>query len=49
MTIKEEITNAADVSGAYMKNYQVVVVKDAENFCDNHLEAIKLKIRRSGF
>ncbi len=34
MTIKEEITNAADVSGAYMKNYQVVVVKDAEKYPD---------------
>lgn len=34
MTIKEEITNTADVSGAYMKNYQVVIVKDAETYKD---------------
>ena len=34
MTIKEEITNVADVSGAYMKNYQVVIVKDADKYTD---------------
>ena len=35
--------------GAGGGGYLACVVKDAENFCDNHLEAIKLKIRRSGF
>ena len=35
--------------GADGGGYLACVVKDAENFCDNHLEAIKLKIRRSGF
>ncbi len=32
MTVTDEITAACDVSGAYMKNYQVVVVKDAKEF-----------------
>ena len=41
MTIKEEITNNADVTGAYMKNYQVVVVKDAEKYPT--LESLKGK------
>ena len=35
--------------GAGGGGYLACVVKDAENFCDNHPEAIKLKIRRSGF
>lgn len=35
--------------GAGGGGYLACVVKDTENFCDNHLEAIKLKIRRSGF
>ena len=35
--------------GAGGGGYLACVVKDAENFCDNHQEAIKLKIRRSGF
>ena len=30
MTITDAIKNVADVSGAYMTNYQVVVVKDAK-------------------
>lgn len=32
MTVTDEITAACDVTGAYMKNYQVVVVKDAEEY-----------------
>ncbi len=32
MTVTPEITAAASVTGSYMKNYQVVVVKDAEQF-----------------
>lgn len=32
MTVTNEITAACDVTGAYMKNYQVVVVKDAEKY-----------------
>ena len=35
--------------GAGGGGYLACVVKDTENFCDNHPEAIKLKIRRSGF
>ena len=42
MTITEEMLNAADVSGAYMKNYQVVVVKDAETYTS--LESLKGKV-----
>ncbi len=41
MTITEAMLNAADVSGAYMKNYQVVVVKDAETYTT--LESLKGK------
>ena len=41
-TITEEMLNAADVSGAYMKNYQVVVVKDAETYTS--LESLKGKV-----
>ena len=32
MTITDAIKNEADVTGAYMKNYQVVVVKDAAKY-----------------
>jgi len=32
MTITDAIKNAADVTGAYIKNYQVVVVKDAKTY-----------------
>lgn len=32
MTITDEVLNGADVTGAYIKNYQVVVVKDADTF-----------------
>ena len=35
--------------GAGGGGYLACVVRDTENFCDNHPEAIKLKIRRSGF
>lgn len=41
MTITEAMVNAADVTGAYIKNYQVVVVKDAETFTS--LESLKGK------
>lgn len=41
MTITEAMLNAADVTGAYIKNYQVVVVKDAETFTS--LESLKGK------
>jgi len=34
MTVTGEITGACDVTGAYMKNYQVVVVKNAETYPD---------------
>jgi len=34
MTVTNEITEACDVSGAYMKNYQVVIVKDASKYPD---------------
>lgn len=32
MTITDEVTIGADVTGAYIKNYQVVVVKDADKY-----------------
>ena len=35
--------------GAGGGGYLACVVKDTETFCNNHPEAIKLKIRRSGF
>ncbi len=35
--------------GAGGGGYLACVVKDTEKFCEKHLEAIKLKIRRSGF
>ena len=35
--------------GAGGGGYLACVVKDTESFCKNHPEAIKLKIRRSGF
>ena len=34
MTVTNEITEACDVTGAYMKNYQVVVVKNAKKYPD---------------
>jgi len=34
MTVTSEITEACDVTGAYMKNYQVVVVKNSEKYPD---------------
>lgn len=42
MTITEAMLNAADVSGAYMKNYQVVVVKDAKTYTS--LASLKGKV-----
>lgn len=35
--------------GAGGGGYLACIVNDTEKFCENHLEAIKLKIRRSGF
>ena len=32
MTITNEVTEGADVTGAYIKNYQVVVVKDSDKY-----------------
>lgn len=42
MTITDAMLKAADVSGAYMKNYQVVVVKDAKTYTS--LESLKGKV-----
>ncbi len=42
MTITDAMLTAADVSGAYMKNYQVVVVKDAETYTS--LASLKGKV-----
>ncbi len=42
MTITDAIKNVADVTGAYINNYQVVVVKDAKTFTS--LESLKGKI-----
>ncbi len=41
MTITDALLTAADITGAYMKNYQVVVVKDAETYTS--LESLKGK------
>ena len=41
MTITDAIVNAADVTGAYIKNYQVVVVKDADTYTE--LKSLKGK------
>ena len=39
MTITDAIKNSCDVTAPYMKNYQVVVVKDAQKY--NSLESLK--------
>lgn len=41
MTLTDAIRNAADCTGAYMKNFQVVVVKDSKTF--SSLESLKGK------